>query len=67
MAEKLLQHKHCVYCRRAIKPSEEFCSSDCKEDHKEMLKRKRKQLLTLYIGSVLVVIVLVLVSLGGNA
>ncbi|MCK5548434.1 MAG: DUF2116 family Zn-ribbon domain-containing protein [Thermoplasmata archaeon] len=67
MAEKLLQHKHCTYCGRAVKPDDEFCSSKCKGSHKEMMRKKRRQLLTLYIGSIVVVVILVLISMGGSA
>lgn len=62
MAEKLLQHKHCVFCQLAIKSDEQFCSSECKEEHREMMKKKRRQLLMLYTGSILVVVFLVLIS-----
>jgi predicted nucleic acid-binding Zn ribbon protein len=66
MAEKLLQHKHCINCGLAIKSDKEYCSDECKKERKEMLKKKRRQLLTLYIGSVIVVIILVLISMGAS-
>lgn len=66
MAEKLLQHKHCINCGLAVKSDMDYCNSECKEKHTEILKRKRRQLLTLYIGSIVVVIILVLFSMGGK-
>jgi predicted nucleic acid-binding Zn ribbon protein len=64
MSEKLLQHVHCVNCGLAVQADEKYCDSDCKEEHKEMLKKKRKSLLTLYVGSIVVIIVLVFISMG---
>jgi predicted nucleic acid-binding Zn ribbon protein len=66
MAEKLLQHKHCVNCGKAVQVRSEYCDEDCKEQHVTMLKKKRRQLLTLYIGSIVVVVILVLISMGGS-
>jgi len=65
MAQKLLQHKHCIRCGLAIKSDDDFCSDECKDTHAMILKKKRRQLLTLYVGSVVVVIILVLMSMGG--
>ena len=31
MTEKILQHKHCQICGRAVPVSEDFCSDECKE------------------------------------
>jgi predicted nucleic acid-binding Zn ribbon protein len=66
VAEKLLQHKHCINCGRAVKAGNEYCDEDCRDEHVQMIKKKRRQLLTLYAGSIVVVIVLVLFSMGGT-
>ena len=44
MSEKLLQHKHCRYCEKAITLKEDYCSQDCKLQHQTMMKKKRNQL-----------------------
>ena len=47
MAEKLLQHKHCRSCSKAILPDQMFCNDDCRSLHQGMMKKKRNQLLML--------------------
>jgi len=47
MSEKLLQHKHCRFCDKAILPDLEFCGDDCQVKHREMMRKKRNQLLML--------------------
>jgi predicted nucleic acid-binding Zn ribbon protein len=44
MSEKLLQHKHCRYCEKAITLKEDYCSQDCRLQHQMMMKKKRNQL-----------------------
>jgi len=44
MSEKLLQHKHCRFCEKAISIKEVYCSQDCKLQHQTMMKKKRNQL-----------------------
>ena len=44
MSEKLLQHKHCRYCEKAITLKEDYCGKDCKLQHQTMMKKKRNQL-----------------------
>ncbi|MCL7396341.1 MAG: DUF2116 family Zn-ribbon domain-containing protein [Thaumarchaeota archaeon] len=41
---KLVDHRHCRICARAIPPGEEFCSDKCRqvfEDYKRREKRSR--------------------------
>lgn len=64
MAQKLLQHKHCVTCGKAVPMTEEFCSEDCESDHRVMLSRKKRQLLILWIGAIAVLVFAVLLSMG---
>ena len=47
MAEKLLQHKHCRQCSKAILLDQVFCDDDCRSQHQSMMKKKRNQLLML--------------------
>ena len=47
MAEKLLQHKHCRHCQKAILPDDVFCDEECERTHSEMMRKKRNQLLLL--------------------
>jgi predicted nucleic acid-binding Zn ribbon protein len=50
--ERVLPHKHCPECGLAISLKEEFSSKDCEKAHKERLKGKKRQLLYLYFGGV---------------
>lgn len=45
MAEKLLQHKHCRMCGKAIPADDIFCNDQCKGEHTEMMRKKKNQLL----------------------
>ncbi len=61
MAEKLLQHKHCRLCSKAILPDLDFCDEECRNQHREMLRKKRNQLLMLMafaIGMMLMTLLL---------
>ncbi|TET90572.1 MAG: DUF2116 family Zn-ribbon domain-containing protein [Methanomassiliicoccales archaeon] len=62
MPERLPQHKHCLNCGRAVSASKDFCSDDCEEDRIGMLRRKRRQLLILYVGSIIVLLMAVIFS-----
>mgnify|MGYP001768456907 CR=1 FL=1 len=44
MQEKLLQHKHCRFCERAINLKDDFCSEACRTQHQAMMRKKRNQL-----------------------
>ena len=41
MAEKLLQHKHCMICGKAIPLDEEYCSPECKGVMQTKVKKRR--------------------------
>ena len=64
MVERLVQHKHCRQCGRAVPGKDIFCSKDCENDHKRMLKKKKNQLLLLYVSSFVILILILLLSWG---
>lgn len=45
MAEKLLQHKHCRNCGKAVPADDTFCDAACKGQHTEMMRKKKNQML----------------------
>ena len=49
MGEKLLQHKHCRNCGKAVNIDDKYCDDRCQEDHYAMLRKKRNQLYLLMI------------------
>ncbi len=63
MPQKLLQHKHCITCGKAIPLKEEFCSEECKTSHTLVMGRKRRQLLFLWVGAVAILIIAVVLSM----
>ncbi|MDO9537442.1 MAG: DUF2116 family Zn-ribbon domain-containing protein, partial [Thermoplasmata archaeon] len=44
MSDKLLQHKHCRSCEKAIKLKDDYCNDECKTQHQGYLRKKRNQL-----------------------
>ncbi|MFQ5986153.1 MAG: DUF2116 family Zn-ribbon domain-containing protein [Thermoplasmata archaeon] len=56
MAEKLLQHGHCLSCGKAVRTSEDFCSDECREKHTGVLRRKRRQLVYLWLGAMAILV-----------
>ena len=64
MVERLLQHKHCAECGKAIQVTEKFCSDECKKKRETFVQKKKRQLLMLYFGSFIVFVVVVIISFG---
>jgi predicted nucleic acid-binding Zn ribbon protein len=64
MVERLVQHKHCMGCGRAIPAKDVFCTEDCEDEHKRTLRRKKNQLLLLYISSIVILVLVLLLSWG---
>ena len=44
MGDKLLQHKHCRNCGKAVNIDDKYCNDKCHDEHFAMLRRKRNQL-----------------------
>ena len=57
---KILQHKHCQVCGKAIKAKEQMCSDRCKKEWEATVKRKRWWLMAYGLSAGMLVIVLVL-------
>lgn len=64
MPQKLLQHKHCITCGKAINVTEDFCSEECETNHRLLLSKKRRQLLYLWIGAAAVLVIVAILSFG---
>lgn len=58
---KLLQHRHCQVCSKAIPMSEEFCSEECKVEFEAMVK-KRKNYIYLIYGTMILIIAVMFLS-----
>jgi len=59
---KLLQHRHCQICSKAIPMSEEFCSEKCKVEFEAMVK-KRKNYIYLIYGTMILIIAVMFLSM----
>jgi len=61
---KIVDHRHCMTCGRAIPPDREFCSEECRRKYEEARmreRRMRKMLWIIYavmIGALLVMILI---------
>lgn len=59
MPEKLLQHRHCKVCGKAVQVNQELCSERCKRDWENIIKKRRWTLYLFYIMIVIFIIVLI--------
>jgi predicted nucleic acid-binding Zn ribbon protein len=58
---KLLQHRHCQVCSKAIPLSEEYCSEECNVEFNALVKKRRTYIYVIY-GMILLVIVVMILS-----
>ncbi len=50
MAEKLVQHKHCRICSKAVPLDEEVCSEECQAKLEQFMKaNKKKNIMVLFM------------------
>ncbi|MEE9152381.1 MAG: DUF2116 family Zn-ribbon domain-containing protein [Thermoplasmata archaeon] len=65
MAEKLVQHRHCQMCLKAIPLGEEYCNDECKENWKQLIKaNKKKNLIMILWMAVVVIFAILILSFG---
>lgn len=62
MNQKIAQHRHCRSCGKAFVGEGRYCSEDCEESNVQKLKQKKRQLLILYVVSVIIMIGAILLS-----
>jgi predicted nucleic acid-binding Zn ribbon protein len=58
MAERLVQHKHCPVCGKAMSVDKETCSDECATTRQAQLRDKRRTLYLFYFSIVVLAIVL---------
>ena len=58
--ERIVQHKHCIQCGKAIPLDEKFCSEKCKMEYEALLKRKKMTLIINYLLMGFFIIILIL-------
>jgi len=60
---KIVDHRHCVICGKAIPPDEQTCSPDCKEKlelSREKEKKSRRMMLIIYVVMIVALLLLFL-------
>ena len=57
---KIAQHHHCRECGKAFSGEDRYCSEECESASKNVVQKKKKQLLFLYAISFIILIVAVL-------
>ena len=57
---KLLQHRHCQVCSKAIPISEEFCSDECKVEFEALMKKRKNYIYIIYATMVIIIAVMLL-------
>ncbi|MDD1767684.1 MAG: DUF2116 family Zn-ribbon domain-containing protein [Methanomassiliicoccales archaeon] len=63
MADRIPQHKHCRQCGRAFIGSESYCSAECSSQGKDVLKKRKRQLIILYAVT-MVILAIAFVAMG---
>ena len=64
MAERLVQHKHCPVCMKAMSTDKDTCSEDCAVRRKAQVRERKRTMYLFYFSMVVLVIVLALQFLG---
>ncbi|UCE38071.1 MAG: DUF2116 family Zn-ribbon domain-containing protein [Thermoplasmata archaeon] len=63
MAEKLIQHRHCRVCEKAIPVGEEFCNEECNEKWNQLIKANKKKFwITILWMVVFIIFAMILMS-----
>lgn len=60
---RIIQHKHCIVCFKAITLGRDYCADECKEIHVAKIKRQKRMMYIMY-GVLAVVFVLVVFTSG---
>ena len=60
-AGKLLQHRHCQVCSKAVPFKEEFCSEECKVEFEALIKKRKSYIYIIY-GTMAVLLIIMILS-----
>jgi len=55
---KLLQHRHCQVCSKAIPISEEFCSEECETEFQGMIKKRKSYIYIIYATMIFIIAIM---------
>jgi predicted nucleic acid-binding Zn ribbon protein len=65
MAERLVQHKHCPVCGKAMSTEKETCSDECSVRREAQIRERKRTMYIFYFAMAIMVVVLVLQFTGG--
>jgi predicted nucleic acid-binding Zn ribbon protein len=58
MTERLVQHKHCPVCGKAMSADKETCTDECATTRKAQVQEKKRTLYLFYFSIVILAVVL---------
>ena len=58
MAERLVQHKHCPVCGKAMSADKETCTDECAVTRQTQVQEKKRTLYLFYFSIVILAVVL---------
>lgn len=58
--ERIPQHKHCSSCGKAFIGEGRYCSTECRNESEKLLKTRKRQLIILYIVTLVMLTVAVM-------
>ena len=64
-AGKLLQHKHCNVCGKAVPVSKEICSDECQGKWDELTNKRKRSLYIFYIAMAILIVLFFLQLAAG--
>jgi len=64
---RIVDHRHCRICGKAIPPNQEFCSENCRSISERMEARQRRMrnlLIIMYVAVFLIIFVMLALRVG---
>jgi len=64
---RIVDHRHCRICGKAIPPNQEFCSENCRSISERMearQKRMRNLLIIMYVAVFLIIFIMLALRVG---
>jgi len=64
---RIVDHRHCRICGKAIPPNQEFCSENCRSISERMEARQRRMrnlLIIMYVAVFLIIFIMLALRVG---
>jgi predicted nucleic acid-binding Zn ribbon protein len=66
LVERIAQHRHCKNCDKAVPYKDEFCDSNCENDWKTKMRKKKNQLTYFYVIMVIIMIMAIVLTMSSG-